>query len=508
MHYRYMMHVVLAILGICTALSQSAVAQTRLGLHVTQEELTLWRQRMTDNVNGVNGYSFQSIYQNRVLADANSFRSQAHPGGDGYYQGWTGAGCAPNNIWGETGDPAYTPGSGGTPYGRGNGAWLMRSAFNFLLTGDASYAHPVRTELLALVTEPGLDFSNTGKWCAEQADTSPSFEIVPWLIRVLLGYDYLRAGGYTGLSAAEQTTLNTWFKNAAIYFANVNEAIMSRGYYHGIYDTPPNYTCDGCPGFSYGYTLYYNGPIVYDAAKPFFNQLAVSPPLSMAMGLITNDPTLINHAVVWVTAFIKGGIYDNGAVVDFDRWRDCLPPDGSGPCPRSMWNHTEGAVSSLIATADMYARAGNTSLYDLTAPTQIPGGTGGTVSVRTMLRLLADMANNTVQIYGTTDGSQLNNATRLSWDTDGDSYTDFSSMAGNLYYNDSAIHTAMTRTLLSGNTSEGCADAQFGGCFSAVWASWADLPFMYGNLEGLVNPYTTTPAGPCPGGTSTRKRRR
>src|SRR5215510_160176 len=56
---------VLAILGICAALSQSAVAQTRLGLHVTQEELNIWRQRMTDNVNGINGYSFQSIYQNR-----------------------------------------------------------------------------------------------------------------------------------------------------------------------------------------------------------------------------------------------------------------------------------------------------------------------------------------------------------------------------------------------------------------------------------------------------------
>src|SRR2546425_11805032 len=97
MRSRFMMHMVLAILSTCIALSQSAVAQTRLGLHVTQEELTIWRQRMTDNVNTMNGFTFQSIYQNRLLADANTFRSQGHPGGDGYWPGWTGAGCAPND---------------------------------------------------------------------------------------------------------------------------------------------------------------------------------------------------------------------------------------------------------------------------------------------------------------------------------------------------------------------------------------------------------------------------
>jgi hypothetical protein len=45
-----------------------AHAATRLGLHVTQEELNIWRQRMTDNVNGVNGYSFQSIWPSENIA--------------------------------------------------------------------------------------------------------------------------------------------------------------------------------------------------------------------------------------------------------------------------------------------------------------------------------------------------------------------------------------------------------------------------------------------------------
>src|SRR5688572_2365561 len=105
----------------CIAFAHPAFAQTRLGLHVTQEELNIWRQRRTDNVNTINGHTFQSVYQNRILADANSFRSQSHPGGDGHWEGHTGS-CIPVSS---------KPGSGGTPYLNGNGAWMMRSAFNF-----------------------------------------------------------------------------------------------------------------------------------------------------------------------------------------------------------------------------------------------------------------------------------------------------------------------------------------------------------------------------------------
>src|SRR4030095_7630022 len=97
MRGRKVTYTALAIFSICAALSQRALAQTRLGLHVTQEELNIWRQRMTDNVNTINGVTFQSIYQNRILADANAFRSQSHPTGDGYWAGWTGTGCAPSS---------------------------------------------------------------------------------------------------------------------------------------------------------------------------------------------------------------------------------------------------------------------------------------------------------------------------------------------------------------------------------------------------------------------------
>ena len=113
----------------------AARAATRLGLHVTQEELNCWRQRAGVVANGsltpncsnaemMNGFTFQNIYNSRIKANADTFKNAAHPGGDGYWVGYTGSGCVPAN------NQSINPGSGGTPYGRGNGAYLMRSAFN------------------------------------------------------------------------------------------------------------------------------------------------------------------------------------------------------------------------------------------------------------------------------------------------------------------------------------------------------------------------------------------
>ena len=45
MNFRQLMLVALLVLGVCGLLWQNAMAATRLGLHVTQEELNIWKQR-------------------------------------------------------------------------------------------------------------------------------------------------------------------------------------------------------------------------------------------------------------------------------------------------------------------------------------------------------------------------------------------------------------------------------------------------------------------------------
>src|SRR5262249_61784648 len=121
MQHRTIMHVVSAIFALCALHTQNALAETRLGLHVTQEELNIWRQRRTDNTNGVNGVTYQTIYQNRIQADADAFKAQSHPEGDGYWVGWDGPGCNDDAV-------RWTP-------PRNDGQQMVASAFHFLLTG-------------------------------------------------------------------------------------------------------------------------------------------------------------------------------------------------------------------------------------------------------------------------------------------------------------------------------------------------------------------------------------
>jgi hypothetical protein len=464
--------------------TERAYSATRLGLHTTLEELNIWKGRANGTITGsINGFTYQSIYTNRILADANIFLGQAPAARDGAWAGYTAPGCVSGT------DVTVTPGKGGTPWEYGNGAYMLRSAFNFLLTGDTSYAAPVATVLLNQITVPGTDWANSSKWCSAQLGGTNAIQIVPWIVRLLIAYDYLNAGGYTGFSPTDKANITTWFVNAAnVWQASLTNKVSCCMSYTGIFAIPQDLTAPAAGGAQ---SLYFNGPNADQATfNTFYNQPLNNVILVMGVGVMTNNTAMIQWASAYFTAFVKAGTFNNGAVADFRRWNDCTPG-----CPGSMWGHTAGAMGPMVATADMLARTGNTSLYALAAPTQVIGGSPGTVSLGLTLKLWAKMANKTTLFYGTTDGAQLNNDRLLSWDSEKDfgtpgEYTDFPSMVANIYYNDSDIHTAMTRTSINGNTTSGCRDASQGGCFTGVASAWADLPFMFGNMEGLVNPYS------------------
>jgi hypothetical protein len=489
----YLKYIPVVMLVACLSGGPAAFGATRLGLHVTQEELNIWRQRMTDNVNGMNGFTFQSIYQNRILADANLFRSQSHPGGDGFWIGYTGPGCLwldPNNE--EANEPH------GARFWRGNGADLGRSAFVYLLTGDTSYADPVKAELLNEIVQPGADWTNINKFCSNQDPpsgflTMTPFEYVPWLYRLMLGYDYLNAGGYTGFTALQKQQIENWFIGAAVYFHATEIKGYSYGCYLGIFNQPqdlsPIFVASPCNDPTL--LLYFNGPILAFGTQWFYNQGTPALLLNAAVGALTNNASYKLYAKQAVTAFLTVGLMDNGAFTDFSRWDDCRPE-----CPGSMWGHGGGAYGGLTVAIDLLARTGDTSLYTLTTPTQAFNTAGATVGWQTMINLWAQMANKTVLFYGTTNPADLTFNRLLSWDTDAGTntgnYYDFTSMAANLFYNNATIRTAMTRTSIGANTTQspgGCNDAQYGGCFSGVIGWWPDLPFMYGDMEGRVNPF-------------------
>src|SRR5687768_1999383 len=151
---RHMIWIVLLMLGVIITLGRDASAQTRLGLHVTQEELNIWKQRAKDGPYKTNG----DVRTNspgdwtRILSNANAFRS--NPSGERYNGG--------NVATGPGGCVTNTKGTSGPSLSQGDK--LRDAAFVYLVTGDTSYRDAVRAELLAQIAERGVDFTNTAKW--------------------------------------------------------------------------------------------------------------------------------------------------------------------------------------------------------------------------------------------------------------------------------------------------------------------------------------------------------
>ena len=477
---------------------------TRLGLIVTQEELNAWRTRKTDNVGTINGFTYQTIYQTRLLAHANSFLAQSHPGGDGYWAGYTGAGCVPYG----TAPLSNLPGAGGTPWGNSNGGWMARAAFVGLVDNTASLISAVKTELLALTntsTTPGADFGNTAKWCRSVPTFSSSVYVyvTPWLFKIVLAYDFLLAhevaNSTTVFTGGEKTQINTWLFNAADWFYALLLFSKGNAFSHKeIFNTPPTYACTGSWCTEVAGAWYFGGPSTRRAtAQEFFGQPAMAVSLMTLVGTQQSNATFLDIAKKYFQAYIRVGTFDNGAQADFSRWADC-----GSPCPGSAWGHHSGAQGHLITVADIFARNGDPSLYEYTHAAEVPGGSGGTVGLETTLDLWARMASNTTQLYTYVGGTQ---SLRISWNTEPSDttnkgyYGDFASLAANLYYQNANITAAMERATQGDgtNTSQGCFNTNLAaGCFSGDYAFWPDLPFMYGNLEGTLNPYSLTGSAP------------
>jgi hypothetical protein len=95
------------------------------------------------------------------------------------------------------------------------------------------------------------------------------------------------------------------------------------------------------------------------------------------------------------------------------------------------------------------------------------------------------MVNGTIREYGTFDGT-MNSSTLISWDNvdSGHNYMDLVNMVANVYYKDTDVHRAMNRDEIQ----SGCSNSGQG-CFGGPSGWDPDVPFMFSNMEGKVNPY-------------------
>jgi hypothetical protein len=335
----------------------------RLGLHVTDGELAVWRQRAVSGPFRVAGdHSTNSPGDwTRIVGQAADHVTNLAVG---YY--------APTST-----PPLGTSFASYQKYGR----WVRSAAFLNLVRHPAedtsAYRNAVKTRLL---TQASLvDFSNRGIWPLRfYIEQNPSFEIAEWLLNHLHAYDYLRAYelevGNTLFTKAERATLLLWFYNGADYWHN--DPYRSWNSLWGIarWDTPPTYaTLD----FNHG-----TGPTVYlhDGAQTY-SQPSFSRHYNNRRAQLVRFPAAAG-VLLAREGFSPPSGADPGRSVQFLRDQGRLFVEeyvkfshspapswwGDGnrwtePNPHLGWAYAGAVIGALVQIADTEARVGNPAIY-------------------------------------------------------------------------------------------------------------------------------------------------
>ena len=458
---------------------QLVYSQTRLGLHYTQEELAIWKQRTASGPYRVkNDFQLNSPGDwQRITSVAKAFL--ANPFSDKYDNCYQGNGCVPIDIKG-----TYDP--------RTVGEHLRDAGFYYLITGDSRYATAVRSGLLAQANDSLTNFANSARWCpGGLGDLNPSFTIAEWLTRLLYGYDYIKAT----LSEADKTTLNAWFLSAARYLRsnydpNLDGMFVNRA--AGNYSIGQNWMLKKETDPSNGALMYYGGPKARLISRQYNNRrVALAAYVGLA-GLFLNDPTLVLSSKRFFKELIMFGIYPTGYYVDFLRGiSDKSPDKGYG----------YATLSGMFVFADALARTGDTELYDWTTKGGTTSATSGEDAtsdgvtpkgLRMYIKALLDLRNHVKAIYATSDPALAKDSLYRVDGIDaarGDySVWDIMYAVPNLYYQDAYIRASYLRTA-PGSVPYPVKAQNAGSVQAWTLGEYPGLLLMFGQMEGKVWPY-------------------
>lgn len=486
-----------------------AAAQTRLGLHFTAEEVTVWQDRWANgpfkvandatgfpvsvnNVNGGNGLKNTPGDRTRILANATAFRTNPNP--DYYNNSYKGSGMVPAMAPGI--DPVVA------------GVQLRDAGFTYLMTGDASYAAVVRTQLLRYAADPLIDFTNRVKYPlhSSMGELNPSFIIGEMLTRVMYGMEYINA--YSSFTSGEKIIVNAWLYGGAVWLESLYNGDVSSYFTNRLTTAVGPYTMTGnianqeknLSDHSIMH-LKADGSTGYKAGKvtrTWGNKRTTQAGTVGLIGIHLGNQNLQVSAKKFFKDFFIYAVWPDGTYCDEVRQGATNPEKGFDYCHISM----------LFAFADAGARIGDTELYDYTtlagtttAQSGVDATTNGTTpkGIKMFAKHYADMRNHqqSPKYYGT---KVTANAGVAAYEMDGigaNGYTVLDLLfvnASKYYYvRDGYTYFRDTYTRNATGAVPLPANAQAAGA-NPPWGTGGFYPgtlFMFGKTEGVTNPYPT-----------------
>jgi|GEM_PF-3859861 len=384
---KYTFFIFLALLASMGVIS-SVKAQTDLGIMYSEEELAIWRQRS----NGATAVDYKTTGADGTPGDFDRIK--------GYADAFLANPSA--SLWKGTTVP-------GDNYPIYEGINLQQAAFCYQIYKKSNptlanrYAAAARTALLQQIAMPNTDVS---KWVLATVFQTGVNES-RWITRLVFATDYLSSY----LSAADKTTLNTWFLNQANFMAahiqnrEVGQCFPRRlqnDYTVVGRDAKPAGELYGKfkPGNTYGDGFIYshvnaNGSLgnrISFLSTWWNNRNADKVTMIGMVGLYLNNNNLIFQAKQYAKEWLKYSVYPDGTMGEYER-------NGNYNLPQQGMSYSAINIWQYILLAEGTARRGDTELYTYTTSVGMHGTEGGTKSLRLVVEKYCKNVQGNPAIY-------------------------------------------------------------------------------------------------------------
>jgi hypothetical protein len=512
-----MLYIVLAILGICTVLSQSVVAATRLGLHVTQEELTIWQTRAASGPYKTAGDVSTNSPGDWTVIVSNKESFRANPNRDFYGGGaWSVGSCISNS---QMDNNANFPGYNNRTFGDST---RDAAFFAMVLPNDstaADAASKVRTFLLTQAQTAAINFADKNTFCEGVVigDANPRHDMALWMLKMLFAYDYLKI--YGTISASDRAVLDPWFRAAGQYWRSMwfGASPSFNGHFEGAFPTAEaefdstvavgglysslDSSDNQCPmrGGNDAIDLYDGSPTVSDGFQEALNNRAMKQLAFVAnVGAMHNDAELIRHVKMYVKTWLTYAVWPNGDDPELRRVYDTLTTDED-----HGWAYSGAKLGSMVQIADVLARNGDMDLYNFSTSAGVcqinQSNAGGPKTIRKTLDTYAQYVDHTLARY--VPGAphdvahQYDSVSQLGGGC-GRIMESGSLALANHLYNSIYLKNIYLRQPTGGPINPPAYPSSIcsGGAYDwgGPWGEFSGILFMFGQTEGVVDPYTLT----------------
>ena len=211
----------------------------------------------------------------------------------------------------------------------------------------------------------------------------------------------------------------------------------------------------------------------------------------------TDAETLKTKAKLYFRDWIKYAVFTNNDLTEMDRGAE------DNYCSNGL-GYSAATTSAAIASADVLARSGDTSLYTYVTTSSDPGAgvnvAGAGKSLLKVARNIMDYTGLNLFSPQRTCPNSSEAGLALNIERDEARVLDTWMAPGNVYWKDSTIQSTYTRTR-SGtfaypSSPTGCCGQP--GWWSAGSNFYPGTLFMFGQMEGKVSPYGTGGSPPPP----------